>query len=71
MRNNDKDIAGRIDRRSMLKNGTTLIGAGFLGSVMVPSESTMKNGFNVYNVRDFGATGNRNDKATIPVREAI
>jgi hypothetical protein len=70
--NNDKDRYGRINRRSLVKNGTTLIGAGFLGSFAAPPvEPPEKAGNNVFNVRDFGATGNKGDNATIPVRSAI
>jgi len=62
----------RMDRRSMVKNGTALVGAGFLGSFAAPPvEPPEKAGNNVFNIRDFGATGNKGDKATIPVRSAI
>ena len=65
--NNDTERNGRIDRRSMVKNGTALIGAGFLGSFTTPLiEPQEKDGNNIYNVRDYGATGNRGDNATMP-----
>jgi hypothetical protein len=72
MKNNGSGRNGRIDRRSMLKNGTALLGAGFLGSFAdLPAEPPGKASNNIFNVRDFGATGNSNDNATLPVRSAI
>ena len=63
---------GRMDRRSMVKNGTALLGAGLVGSFAVPPvESSEKFLNNIFNVKDFGATGIRDDNATIPVRSAI
>ena len=70
-----KNVTGsdkRMDRRSMVRNGTAFIGAGFLGSFTAPPvESPGKDINNIFNVRDFGATGNRGDNATMPVRSAI
>jgi hypothetical protein len=37
IKNNSTVKNGRMDRRSMVKNGTALIGAGFLGSFANPS----------------------------------
>src|SRR4030043_1314170 len=72
MENNGIRKNCRMDRRSMVKNGTTLIGAGLLGSfVTQPAEPPGKVGNNIFNVKDFGATGDRCDNATIPVRSAI
>ena len=72
MKNNGTGKNDRMDRRSMVKNGTALIGAGFLGSFAPQSvEPTEKASNNIFNVRDFGATGNRGDNATMPVRSAI
>ncbi len=71
MKNNTAGKNGRIDRRSLVKNGTALIGAGFLGSFAAPPAEPAEKGYNIFNVRDFGATGNRNDNATLPVRSAI
>ena len=72
MKNNNTGRSERMDRRSMVKNGTALIGAGFLGSFAAPPvEPPEKAGNNIFNVRDFGATGNRGDNATMPVRSAI
>ena len=61
-----------MDRRSAIRNGATLVGAGMLG-VIVPSQiqSSNQNNSHFFNVKDFGATGKRDDKATIPVRNAI
>lgn len=63
---------GRMDRRSMVKNGTVLIGTGLLGSYVSPSVGPPEKDNNIFfNVRDFGATGNRGDNATMAVRAAI
>ena len=61
-----------LDRRSIVKSGATLVGAGIFG-VVVPSQFQQPNPnvHHYYNVRDFGATGKREDNATIPVRNAI
>ncbi len=59
MKNNYPDKSGSIDRRSLVKNGTALIGAGFPGLICCqPAETREKAGTNIFNVRDFGATGN-------------
>jgi hypothetical protein len=66
------DNKGNLNRRSMVKNGATLLGAGFLGSFVNSSVVTANlNANNIYNVKDFGATGKRADKATIEVRTAV
>lgn len=72
MTNQDENLSGRMDRRSLVKNGTAIIGAGFLGSVTSPlvgSEGKAVN--NIFNVKDFGATGNIGDKSTAPVQSAV
>jgi len=72
MNKNCKCKNDKIDRRSMVRNGTALLGAGFLGSFSPPMLKPPENtGKNIFNVRDFGATGNKSDDATIPVRSAI
>jgi len=72
MKNNGTGRNESMDRRSMIKNGTALVGAGFLGSFATPPvEPPGKTGNILFNVRDFGATGNKGDNATIPVRSAI
>jgi hypothetical protein len=69
---NSGDKDSRIDRRSMVRNGTALIGAGFLGSYASPQvEPKGKVVSNVFNVRDYGATGNIGDNSTAPVRAAV
>ena len=63
---------GKIDRRSIVRNGTAFIGAGLFGSFVSPQDEIHgKTSVNFFNVRDFGATGNRNDNATSAVRSAI
>ena len=62
----------KMNRRSMVKNGTAFIGAGLAGSFTTPMEEPANiTCNNIFNVRDFGATGKRSDNATIPVRTAI
>lgn len=71
-KNKDMRRSEKIDRRSMVKSGTALIGAGFLGSLAGPEvKPAGVSGKNVFNVREYGATGNRSDNATIHVRSAI
>ena len=66
------DNKGNLNRRSMVKNGATLLGAGFLGSFVNSSVVTANlNANNIYNVKDFGATGKRADKTTIAIRTAV
>ncbi|MBW6501133.1 MAG: right-handed parallel beta-helix repeat-containing protein [Bacteroidales bacterium] len=63
---------GRMDRRSMVRNGTALLGAGLVGSFAFPPvETSGKFPNNIFNVRDFGATGKRDDNATMAVRSTI
>ena len=42
MKNNGTGKNDRMDRRSMVKNGTALIGAGFLGSFATPSVEAIR-----------------------------
>ncbi len=63
---------GNLDRRTLVKNGAVLVGAGFLGSFTNSSDKPPDiHAKNVFNVRDFGATGRRENNATKPVRAAI
>ncbi len=72
MKNENMGRNEKINRRSLVKSGTALIGAGLLSSFAAPEiEPEVKTGKNIFNVRDFGATGNRVDNATMPVRSAI
>ena len=62
----------KINRRSWVKSGTTLVGAGLLGSFAsagAPPDNTITN--NIFNVKNFGATGKRDDKATMAIRAAV
>lgn len=69
---NQTDNNDKIDRRSMVKNGSALIGAGFIGSFNSPLGEQNRNASNnVFNVKDYGATGNAADNSTLPVRSAI
>lgn len=72
MTNNDENLNSMINRRSLVKNGTALIGAGFLGCFGASDEVTGKPVVdNVFNVRDFGATGNPGVNSTMAVRSAV
>ncbi len=72
MKNINTGSNEKMDRRSMVKNGSLLVGAGFLGSLTTPPVELLPNAKNnIFNVRDFGATGNRGDNATMPIRSAI
>jgi hypothetical protein len=64
--------AGNIDRRSMVKSGAVLVGAGFLETfTKAPDQPGAQPAGNIFNVKDFGATGNRDDKATGAIRNAV
>ncbi|MBG0861178.1 MAG: right-handed parallel beta-helix repeat-containing protein [Bacteroidales bacterium] len=72
MKNNGTGKNERMDRRSMVQKGSALAGAGFLGSFITPPVKPPEKVINnIFNVRDFGATGNISDNATMPVRSAI
>ncbi len=62
-----------LDLRSMIRNGAALLGAGIVGSLgAIPSQQQYSLSCNnIFNVMDFGATGKREDKATLSVRDAI
>ncbi len=54
----------------MVRNGAALLGAGLIGSFTSKEEPQIP-GDHIFNVRDFGATGMREDKATASVQSAI
>ncbi|HEX7014537.1 MAG TPA: glycosyl hydrolase family 28 protein [Cyclobacteriaceae bacterium] len=63
-------------RRSMIANGSALLGACLLGAAASPAEAQPRPisdgpSGNPYDVRDFGATGKRADNATKAFRDAI
>ena len=61
-----------INRRAMLKSGAAIIGVGVLGTAgTMPHQQSGSNVNNVFNIRDFGASGKREDNATIAVKNAI
>ncbi len=66
------DFSGNFDRRSLIKRGAAMAGAGLLGSMVYDASDHegMASG-NVFNVRNFGATGKREDKSTVQVQEAV
>jgi polygalacturonase len=63
-------------RRSMITNGSALLGACLLGAAAAPAHAQTRpnsdgQGRNQYNVSDFGATGKREDNATKAFRDAV
>ncbi len=63
---------GKMDRRTLVKNSATLLGAGLVGSMMnIPGDVNQGIPVSVFNVRDFGATGVRADSATSYIQQAI
>jgi Endopolygalacturonase len=61
-----------INRRAMLKSGAAIIGAGVLGTAAtIPHQQSGPYVNNVFNVKDFGATGKKEDKATVALKNAI
>jgi hypothetical protein len=80
MINSKKTIAGmkatnnekKLGRRVLLKQGAALAGIGFVGSAAAPEFiSEIKSGNHIFNVRDFGASGIRSQKATKHVQAAV
>jgi len=62
----------KINRRLWVKSGTALVGAGLLGSfTKVEAHPNAPITNNIFNVKNFGATGNRDDKATGAIRDAV
>lgn len=66
------NLKGNLNRRTLVKNGAAIVGAGLLGSftnaASVPDDAIINN---IFNVKNFGASGKRNEKATIPVQTAV
>lgn len=61
-------------RRSMITRAATMVGACFLTSAYKPAVSQVKNTVNiesVFDVKNYGATGRREDNATKAFRNAI
>ncbi len=73
MEQNKIPPAGRkINRRSLVKNGAALFGAGLLGSAAGGVNGSVDgHSGNLFNVRDFGATGKRDDNATKAIQSAV
>lgn len=71
---NQKRSKENVDssRRSVIKSGAILAGAGISGVIGLTSfGQSAPNANHLFNIKDFGATGKREDKATLPVRNAI
>jgi hypothetical protein len=60
----------RISRRAVVKKSALLFGAGLIGRGSA-AKITDNNPDNFFNVKDFGATGNRTDKSTRSFQSAI
>ena len=62
----------KMYRRIIIKNGAALVGAGFLGSYTKTfSEEKDEITSNIFNIKNFGATGQRNEKSTLSIQAAI
>ena len=63
----------RLNRRSILTNGAGLLAGGSLLSGFAPSQpqATSAGAHPFYDVRDFGATGKREENSTAPIRAAV
>ena len=61
-----------LERRSVIKTGAIVAGVGISGVFGLSSfrQSDPKNDC-LFNIKDFGATGKRDDKSTLPVQNAI
>ena len=70
---NSDPLRKRLNRRSMISSGVAIAGAGLLGSTFTDSGVTQVNSGTdtIFNIKMFGATGKREDKATIPIRSAV
>jgi hypothetical protein len=65
-------LKGNLNRRNLVKGGAALVGAGILTSFTNEAEEPLDaTGDNFFNVKNFGITGKRDEKATIAVRAAI
>lgn len=65
---------GKMNRRSVLKHGAWMAGAGMLVTPMLPEQSYRPRAAvsgPIFNVTDYGATGKRADNATQAFRDAI
>ncbi|MDD2380351.1 MAG: glycosyl hydrolase family 28-related protein, partial [Mariniphaga sp.] len=61
-----------INRRALLQGGAAMLGAGMLGSfTTAASSSTEKTPDQLFNVKKFGASGDRDQRATLYIRQAI
>jgi hypothetical protein len=53
----------------MIRNGAALFGAGMITNpIAAPFQQSS---LNIFNIRDFGATGKKGENATLPVRNAV
>jgi hypothetical protein len=70
-KNVSANLKGNLNRRTMVKNGAAMIGAGFLGSFVNASPTIDDIIINIFNVKNYGATGIRQEKASLQIRAAI
>lgn len=64
----------KLSRRSMIRNGAALLGAGMITQTIGATpyqQPPSVNANHLFNVKDFGATGKKEDKATMPLRNAV
>ena len=70
---NSNILYEKVNRRNMIARGAMFFGAGLFGvsfTSRAEIPSLEQNG-NIFNVKDFGASGKREVKATNPIRTAV
>ena len=61
-----------LSRRSVIRSGAILAGAGIAGALGATTNRKFAPTVNnIYNIKDFGASGKKEDKATVAVKNAI
>ena len=62
-----------LSRRSMINRGSTMIGAGlfYAGLTPVMAQTNNPGADTIFDVKKYGATGKREDNATVPFRNAV
>jgi polygalacturonase len=70
---NSNILNEKVNRRAMIARGAVLTGAGLFGAAFnVKAEiPELQQKGNFFNVKDFGASGKRAEKATNPIRAAV
>lgn len=71
--NNSNILNEKVNRRAMIARGAVLTGAGLFGSAFTGKAEIpeLQQTGNFFNVKDFGASGKREEKATNQIRAAV